>query len=147
MHGTAFRARYDSIKADRKFGYIYLVLWKRPEQIQWTEYSVAVILDFQRKKNMNSLYNAHPKHSKMAAGDWNLTDAKTCCKANRHPSYKSLVDCYDKKLLYFVHSTLCLKMDTHIRDTFELNSTEHKHLGQCRGAANRGRFDLIEIRS
>ena len=27
-----------------------------------------------------------------------------------------------------IHSTLCLKMDTNFRDTFELNSTEHKHL-------------------
>ena len=44
---------------------------------------------------MNDQYNTHPKHSELAAGDWNRADVKTCSEANRHPSHNGLVNCYE----------------------------------------------------
>ena len=97
------------MKSNSKFGYINLVRLKQPGQRHGSEYSMAVSLDYRRKKNVKIQYNTHPKHSKMA-GTYYHAEVKNCCKANWHPSHQRLVDYQDCKLFYMVHSTLCLRV-------------------------------------
>ena len=69
---TAFCGWFDLIKSD-KFRYKHFVTWRWPGQRQWTEYFMAISLDYRRKKNVNNQYNTHPKHSEMM-GNWNCTN-------------------------------------------------------------------------
>ena len=126
IHDSALHSRFNLIKSDCNFGYIHLVRWKWPEQWQWTEYSVAIHLDYRRKKNMNNQFNTHSKHSKMA-GDWNCVDAKTSYKANWNPSDERWVDYYALKYIQFtLHHAW--RWDANFWDAFKLNRTELKHL-------------------
>ena len=70
---TSFRCQFNLIKSDRKFGYMHLVRWKQPGQRQWTEHSMAIILDYTwgKKPKLNTIHTLNIVKCRVTEIPWN----------------------------------------------------------------------------
>ena len=135
IHDTMFHGRFDVMKSDHN---LIHASWKM--KAAWAEYSLAISLDYRRRKMQKNQCNKHPKHSKIG---WLL---KSCWREDLLQSKSASLSqtfgwlSWLEIAIYGSFYTVLENGYKFLR-CFWIKGSEHEHLSYC------SHFDLIKTRS